>query len=101
MELELAARRLRWLQIMLRAPEDNGQVIAAIWGQLALEADEYEMSPLDEAGRLTAEATSLAQRIAADVIILCDMGLAEQFGGWWEQEGEGELEGTVRKKGGP
>lgn len=57
-ELELAARRLSWLQAMVRAPGEHQHVMAALWGEMRDDGP-----ALDTAGRLTDRAPRLAWRL--------------------------------------
>lgn len=54
---ELAARRMKWLQAMVRAPAAAAQVRAAVWGHLPMEE-----SIIDNAGGLRPGANSFAKQ---------------------------------------
>lgn len=55
--VDLRVRRLRWLQSMLRNPEEHRQTIAAVWGKLLIVEGEPKVG---EDGLLTESANSFA-----------------------------------------
>ena len=46
-EVYLLARRCSWLQEMARRPSEHSQVIAALFGELALEREHSVPTPLE------------------------------------------------------
>ena len=75
MTVELAVRRVRWLQGMVRAPGHYRLAIAAMWGQTC-----FEQEPsLDNEGLLTEHANPLAQQIQSDLERLRHISGSEDF----------------------
>lgn len=77
--VELSARRIRWLQSMIRDREAHEHVIALIWGQAHCESK----PTLDAEGLLTEQANSMAQQFAEDMRLLSNVGAAEEFVELW------------------
>ena len=83
--VEMAVRRLKWLQAMVYDSEAHEKIIATTWGKRPGD----ETGVVDEAGKLTGEATPLAKAIEADMTMAEMMGMRETtFFDWWEQEGK-------------
>ena len=66
-ELELACRRIRWLQSMVEHPEEHAHIIALLWGHSKVDGEDRA---LDEMGFLTEEAPTLSWMIQMDFDLL-------------------------------
>ena len=66
------------VQSMVEHPEEHAHVIALLWGHAAVDEEDRA---LDESGRLTEEAPTLAWRIKMDFDFLEILGVAGGFCG--------------------
>eukprot|EP00969_Alexandrium_andersonii_P063085 2778014-Alexandrium_andersonii.AAC.1 len=83
--VEAKVRRLRWWQTIAMDPDNNVQVLCALFAAARIEGDRR---PSDEDGRLTEHANEWARRVQEDVYDLCcawDGGMS-----LWE-----ELDGSI------
>ena len=84
MQVELAVRRVRWLQDMVRAPGQHRLAIAALWGQAC-----FEQEPtLDDEGLLTEHANPLARQIQRYLERLRHTSGSEDFFETWGRCGD-------------
>lgn len=83
-EVELAARRIRWLQTAVADPQPHRLWVAVMWGQARFE----ETPELDERGRLREGAHGTAARLQEDSAMLAEFDVAPQFYNLWREAGE-------------
>ena len=80
---ELACRRIRWLQDMVRLPEEHSHIISCLWGKAKFE----KLGSLNELGHLTQEAPWLAYQISEDLATTEGLETAHNFWQGWNEQG--------------
>ena len=89
LHLEVHARRLRWLQTILRKPWDNEQVTAALFGTMNVEGVNWnrELPSLDSHGKLSTWAPALAHAFEDALLAFEGISGSEGFFEAWNAVG--------------
>ena len=81
-ELELAARRVKWLQSMVKHPEGSSHVVAVLFGKMKSETE----PTIEPDGSLSEKANVMAKKFAEDLNLFRELGAADEFFEEWDQQ---------------